>query len=184
MKIENRDHPEIEGLKTRGLTAKFQEILKRCMEEEKTRPGFDLIGMSYLNGALTGYFVNPADLAYLHIWEVKISPDSRIIYSETWREIMLVPIDGYRFRRDVILFKETEELEKLGFYICSPLNETLELDDLQWRCLWAIKENLKKHKETVSLLIDPDHCDKSIGPEVFNAYMQAFWDLQDILGSY
>jgi hypothetical protein len=172
-------------MKTRRVTSRFREILEHLMEKEGTRPGFELAGMSCLSGSLTGYFVNPSDLRYVHIWEVKISPDSQIIYDDTWREVKLMPIDGCRFRRDVILFKETEELEKMGFYIAGlPNNGTLELDDLQWRCLWAVKENLKDHKDAAIFILNPDKCDRETCLEVFNTYMEALQDLQDILGDY
>jgi hypothetical protein len=167
-----------------GITGQYRGILEYLMENEKSRPGFELIGMVYLDGMLTGYFTNPADITYVHVWEVKVSPDCRHVYSETWREKALYPIDGYKFRRDVILFKEQEELGKMGFYVPDPPNETLELDDLQWRCLWAVKENLKAHQKSAVSLLHRDSYTEDIAQEIFNAYMEALWDLQDILGDY
>jgi hypothetical protein len=39
------------------------------------------------------------------------------IYPDTLREIALIPIDGFRFRRDVVFTKEPDELRTLGFDI-------------------------------------------------------------------
>jgi hypothetical protein len=114
-KIENPDH--INELKTKGLTANMREILIHGMEAEESRPGFELVGFSYLDGTLTGYFVNPADLTYLHVWEVKISPDCKYVFFDTWREKMLIPIDGYKFPDDIFLTRDTGELNKMGFSI-------------------------------------------------------------------
>ncbi|MDR1251707.1 MAG: hypothetical protein LBK62_06025 [Treponema sp.] len=97
----------------------YQEILKHCMEEEDKEAGrglgLTLIGLSHHSGMLTGFFVNPSDRTYLHIWEVRI--DSKHIYSDTWKEVMLLPIDGYQFPRYVILLKEKEELNHMGFFM-------------------------------------------------------------------
>jgi hypothetical protein len=100
---------------TRGTTSFFQEVLKNAVKG--CAPYLDLIGMVYLDGLLTGYFINPENWRYVHIWQVRISPDFKIIYSDTTTEVSLAPIDGYKFRRDVILLKEEDELKNMGFCI-------------------------------------------------------------------
>jgi hypothetical protein len=90
---------------------------------------------------------------------------------------MLLPIDGYQFPRYVILLKEKEELNHMGFFIPeSPKNGTLKLDDVQWRALWQIKENLAHFDERV------DWTDPKTG--VIFAYKNALQDLRDILGDW
>jgi hypothetical protein len=163
---------------------KYQKILFYCMEETKGKeePRI-LIGLTHRNGLLTGFFVNPCDVfdEYVHIWEVRISPDDKHFYLDTTREVMLLPIDGYQFPRYVTLFKGKEELQQMGFSIPeSPKNGTLELDDLQWRALWEVKENLKDHEKEASQGVDWRKPEAG----VFNAYMRALQDLRDILGDY
>jgi hypothetical protein len=170
---------------TRGVTDNFREILEYLMASSY-RLAFELIGLSYNHGTITGYFVNRAELKYVHIWEVKISPDYKYIYSDTWREIMLVPIDGCQFRRDVVLIKKADELKKLGFNI--PDHDgivPLRLEDAEWRYLWAVKENLKDHMGAAAYFItNPDQYNDDLGLEVFKAYNQALEDLQEALGDY
>jgi hypothetical protein len=93
----------------------LREILEHSINEE--RPSLEIIGMSYMNGLATGYFINPSGPAYVHIWQIMINPDDYVIYSSTIREIALVPIDGFRIRFDIVFTKRTDELRKLGFYI-------------------------------------------------------------------
>jgi hypothetical protein len=73
--------------------------------------------MSYNDFTLTGYFVSPTDSKYVHVWEIKINPAKRYVYSDTLREVMLASVDGYRFPADVILTMDAGELNKAGFYI-------------------------------------------------------------------
>jgi hypothetical protein len=149
--------------------------------EEESRPDLELIGMEYSNDILTGYFVKPTDLTYVHIWEVKV--DREFIYSDTWREVMLVPIDGYRFRRNITLLRGDEDLNALGFMLPeSNKDGTLELNNVQWGALFRIKENLKSHREATVLLLDSDNYCMELALEAVTAYMKALWDLQDILG--
>jgi hypothetical protein len=93
----------------------LREILEDSVKEE--RSGLELIGMSYMNGLATGYFIYPSGPAYVHIWQIMIAPDDYVIYSSTLREIAIVPIDGFRLRFDIVFTKRTDELRKLGFYI-------------------------------------------------------------------
>jgi hypothetical protein len=97
----------------------LRKILEYNIQE--ARPGFELVGMKYLHGHATGYFINPADLAYVHIWEIMLDPgmypEKTIMHPDTFREIALMPIDGHRFPSDVILTKTPGELNQLGFDI-------------------------------------------------------------------
>ena len=61
---------------------------------------------------------------------------------------------------------------------------TLELDNVQWRALFDIKENLKYHREAVTILLGSDKYCVELVQEAATAYMKALWDLQDILGDY
>jgi hypothetical protein len=163
----------------------LQRTMRGFLEEgiKEHRPGFVLIGMSYREHTVTGYFINPAELTYVHIWRVRINPLDRIIYSDTWRELALVPIDGYRFRHDVILTKEIGELNKLGFDIPEPI-VPLRLDGVVWQFLWAVKENLKDHWKAACQIIGPEKHDKALDIEVHQAYAQAMADLQEALDDY
>jgi hypothetical protein len=92
---------------------RLRKILEYSIQEE--RPGLELVGMAHLYSLATGYFINPANLSYVHIWEMVITEEA--IYSDTLREIALIPIDGFRFRRYVVFTKEPDELRTLGFDI-------------------------------------------------------------------
>jgi hypothetical protein len=152
----------------------FAEILEHEIKEY--RPGFNLIGFSYQRGLLTGYFMNPADPAYVHIWQILIDRKNMDIYSATLREVMLVPVDNYRFPHAVILLKKPGELQKLGFDTPEFRDVIpLRLEDAEWRYLCAIKDDLMEHAEGASYILDPP---------VFRAYMRALSGLQEALGDY
>jgi hypothetical protein len=96
-----------------------RRFMKGVLEREvwEISLDFKLAAMACNDGVITGYFTRsaaPLD-AYVHIWEVKIDLERRIEYPDTLREVMLVPIDGYRFPDGVILMKEAGELERMGF---------------------------------------------------------------------
>jgi hypothetical protein len=167
----------------KDIIRSFQEILEHCMAETKeAERGLALIGLSYRNTLLTGFFVNPCDPIHVHIWKVRISPDGKTVYSDTWREVMLLPIDGYRFPRYVNRLVEEEALRRMGFSIPAK-NEAFELTDFQWRVLWAVKENLKDYEEDAGrMAVDLNRPENETA--VFAAYMRALYDLRDILGNY
>jgi hypothetical protein len=168
-------------IQAREVTKTMQTLLEHGIKE--FRPGYALIAMSYLNGFTTGYFINPADLTYVHLWRVMINPIDRIIYSDTWQEAALIPIDGYKFPHSVIKLKKDDELNKLGFST-SDEPTPLDLEDFEWRSLWVIKENLKSHMNSVCFLVDKDRYNKDVALEVFLAYTQALHDLQECLNDY
>jgi hypothetical protein len=168
-------------IESKDVAKIIQKTLEHYMKEYL--PGYDLIAMSYLNNFATGYFINPADLTHVHLWRIMINPVDRITYSDTWQEVALIPIDGYKFPRSVITLKKDIELRKLGFGIPDG-RLTFNLEDFEWRCLWAIKENLKDHMNSVYLLADEDRYNKEVAMEVFLVYVKALCDLQECLNSY
>jgi hypothetical protein len=107
--------------KPASMTIKDCAFMKDTLERmvRKERPNLELAGMTHDNGTLTGYFVPSATAAgpYVHIWEIHIDLEARIIYSDTLRELMLVPIDGYEFPDDVFFTVNTRKLKEMGFYI-------------------------------------------------------------------
>jgi hypothetical protein len=168
-------------MKDKEATRFIQRALEHQMKE--FLPGYDLTALSYLNGFTTGYFINPADLSYVHLWRIMINPVDRITYSDTWKEAALIPIDGYQFPHSVIRLKKDNELREMGFDI--PAGRiSLDLGDVEWRCLWAIKENLKDHVNSVCFMVDEDCYNKDVAMEVFLAYMRALHDLQECLNDY
>jgi hypothetical protein len=157
--------------------------LEKGMRER--RPGFELAGMAWRNHGATGYFIDPSRLDYVHVWRAKMSPVDRIVYSDTWRELMLIPVDGCLLPADVILTKEEGELRNMGFGIpeCGRVTP-LRLEDAERRYLRAVMESLRDHQEAALLLTDPESCGAELGMEVYQAHLQAIADLRLALGDY
>jgi hypothetical protein len=105
----------IDGHPNKKAPGNLREILEHVLKEE--RPAFELIGMRYLFGLAEGYFIDPVDPAYVHLWEIRVEEMGEFIYSDTLREIALFPIDGYQFPCGVVLTKMPDELNELGFNI-------------------------------------------------------------------
>jgi hypothetical protein len=92
------------------------EGARRVLEKQmgETLPHFVLAGLSFRGDIATGYFVNPKKPSYVRIWEIRYDAARKTVYVETWREVMLVPMDGFLFPRDAVLVREEEELKGMG----------------------------------------------------------------------
>jgi hypothetical protein len=151
----------------------IKEVLEHGIQE--FRAGFELIGYES-SRVITGYFINPVDLAYVHIWEVAVDLGKRIVYTDTWEEIGLFPAETYKFGQDFIPTEKYSTLWEKGIIDPAFL---YRLEDAEWRCLWAIKERLKEHKDAVTRIAHTEP-----GQEICRVYMETLKDLEDGLGGH
>jgi hypothetical protein len=153
----------------------IKESLEYGIQEFHT--GFELIGFEY-NSCITGYFINPVDLTYIHVWKVNIDPEKRIIYSDTWEEKMLAPMETYSFNYDFIPTDKYFEL--LTKNLVNHFS-FLRLEDGKDRFLRTIKERLKKYEDVVVKIAHPELYTKEAVNTVCRIYLQTLRDLENYL---
>jgi hypothetical protein len=111
--MRSKNHPE----NLTGTPARVREIFEHAIHE--FRAGFDLMAFSRKGQFFTGYFVDPSYYEYIHIWKLCISPDLKVFYPDTLREVALIPLDGFTFRHDVFLTMGPSKLRNIGLDIPS-----------------------------------------------------------------